>query len=138
MAILKGKNGVVKIGSVAVANVTSFSVSEEADMLETTSIGANIDGRTYVPGLRQITGTVECNLDTSDANGQMLFEVGATVAITLEVNPGTSYISGNVIITGSNIEVGAADLITASFDFQSNDSTGYSKTALLGDIDETN
>ena len=137
MAVLKGKNGVVKVGNVAVGNVTSYSVSEEADMLETTSIGANINGRTYVPGLRQITGSIDCNIDPSDTNGQMQFEVGDTVSIVLELATGVS-LQGDVIITGSSIEVGAADLITASFDFQSNDSTGYTKTGLLGDIDETN
>lgn len=137
MAVLKGKNGVVKVGVNAVANVTSYSVSEEADMLETTSIGAGVNGRTYVPGLRQITGSIDCNIDPSDTNGQMQFEVGDTVSIVLELATGVS-LQGDVIITGSSIEVGAADLITASFDFQSNDSTGYSKTGLLGDINEDN
>ena len=136
MAVLKGKNGVVKVGAVAVGNVTSYSVSEEADMLETTSIGADINGRTYVPGLRQITGSIDCNIDPTD-NAQMAFEVGDTVAIVLELATGAS-LQGNVIITNSSIEVGAADLITASFDFQSNDSTGYTKTGLLGDTTEGN
>jgi hypothetical protein len=137
MAVLKGKNGVVKVGTVAVANVTSYSVSEEADMLETTSIGESINGRTYVPGLRQITGSIDCNIDPSDTNGQMLLEVGATVGIVLELSTNVS-LQGDVIITGSSIEVGAADLITASFDFQTNDTGGYSKTGLLGDINEDN
>ena len=137
MAVLKGKNGVVKVGTQAVANVTSYSVSEEADMLETTSIGTGVNGRTYVPGLRQITGSIDCNIDPSDTNGQMQFEVGYTVGIVLELATGVS-LQGDVIITGSSIEVGVADLITASFDFQSNDTSGYSKSGLLGDIDETN
>lgn len=137
MAVLKGKNGVVKVGTNAVGNVTSYTVSEEADMLETTSIGAGVNGRTYVPGLRQITGSIDCNIDPNDTNGQMKLEVGDTVAITLELAVGAS-LQGDVIITGSSIEVGAADLITASFDFQSNDTTGYSKTGLLGDINEEN
>ena len=137
MAVLKGKNGVVKVGTVAVANVTSYSVSEEADMLETTSIGTGVNGRTYVPGLRQITGSIDCNIDPSDTNGQMQLEVGDTVSIVLELATGVS-LQGDVIITGSSIEVGAADLITVSFDFQSNDSTGYSKTGLLGDTTEGN
>ena len=138
MGVHKGKNGVVKVGTVAVANVTSFSVSEEAEILECTAIGANVQGRTYIPGLRQITGTIECNLDVNDNLGQMKLEVGDTIGITLEVVPNSSYITGDVIITGSTIDVAFGDLVTASFDFQSNDASGYSKTALLGDIDETN
>lgn len=145
MAILKGQNGVVYAGvagaaepTTAVADVTSFSISEEADMLETTSLaisasGAN--GRTYIPGLRQITGTLDCNLDPSNAQ-QMLFEVGDTVRVKLELATG-KFISGNVIITNSSMEVTPDALITASFDFQTNDSAGYTKTGLLGNIDET-
>ena len=56
MAVQKGNSGVVKIGSTTVAQVTSFSVTEEADMLETTAIGDV--ARNYTPGLRQISGTV--------------------------------------------------------------------------------
>ena len=138
MGVHKGKNGVVKVGTVAVANVTSFSVSEEAEILECTAIGANVQGRTYIPGLRQITGTIECNLDVNDNLGQMKLEVGDSIGITLEVVPNSSYITGDVIITGSTIDVAFGDLVTASFDFQSNDASGYAKTALLGDIDETN
>lgn len=151
MAILKGQNGVVYLAEesatgtegayTSVANVTSFSISEEADMLETTSLatsstGAN--GRTYIPGLRQITGTIDCNLDPANTQ-QMLFEVGDSVFIKLELATG-KFISGKVIITNSSMEVTPDALITASFDFQTNDSAGYTKgTGFLGgDIDETN
>ena len=137
MAVLKGQNGVVKVGGVPVANVTSFSISEEADMLETTSLATSASGaqgRTYVPGLRQITGTIDCNLDTS---AHASFEVGDTVTIVLELDGSASnHITGNVIITNSSIEVTPDALITASFDFQTNDSAGYTK-GILGNLDET-
>lgn len=141
MAILKGQNGVVYVGSTAVANVTSFSISEEADMLETTSLAtstAGAQGRTYIPGLRQITGSLDCNLDPGNAQ-HMSFEVGDTVAIKLEFTSGgvsAGYISGNVIITSSSMEVTPDAIITASFDFQTNDASGYTKT-ILGNLDET-
>jgi len=143
MAVLKGQNGVVKVGGTAVANVTSFSISEEADMLETTSLATTVNGangRTYIPGLRQISGTIDCNLDPSNAQ-HMSFEVGSTVGIVLELNSGGAVagsISGQVIITNSSMEITPDAIVTASFDFQTNDSTGYTKTNLLGDRDETN
>jgi len=43
-----------------------------------------------------------------------------------------------VIITNSSMEITPDAIVTASFDFQTNDSTGYTKTNLLGDLDETN
>ena len=58
MAVQKGNSGVVKIGSTTVAQVTSFSVTEEADMLETTAIGDV--ARNYTPGLRQKIGRASC------------------------------------------------------------------------------
>ena len=152
MAILKGQNGVVYLADETstgvagtynpIADVTSFSISEEADMLETTSLavssnGAN--GRTYIPGLRQITGTIDCNLDPDNAQ-HMSFEVGDTVFIKLQLGGTNDIISGKVIITNSSMEITPDALVTASFDFQTNDSAGYTKGSgfLGGDIDETN
>lgn len=140
MAIKKGNSGVVKVGSTTVAEVTSFSVTEEADMLETTTISSV--ARSYVPGLRQITGTVECNLDPDDA-GQVKLEVGDTVQLVLGFDStATDNITGNVIITTSSIEMSPDSLVTATFDFQtsvtSGDTAAYTKPGMIGDLDETN
>lgn len=139
MAVQKGNSGVVKIGAVSVASVTSFSVTEEADMLETTSIGDV--ARNYVPGLRQITGTVDCNMDLSDA-GQELLEVGDTVSLVLGFDStGTENITGEVIITSASTDMAPGDLATVTFDFQTSKTgstgTAYTKT-MRGDLTEGN
>ncbi len=141
MAVQKGNSGVVKIGSTTVAQVTSFSVTEEADMLETTAIGDV--ARNYTPGLRQISGTVECNMDLADA-GQELMEVGDTVSLVLGFdNSASENISGSVIITSANVEMAPDGLATVTFDYQTSltgsSGTAYTKnTYATQDLDETN
>lgn len=126
MAVQKGNNGVVKIGTQAVAQVTSFSVTEEADMLETTAIGDV--ARNYTPGLRQISGTVECNMDLADA-GQELMEVGDTVSLVLGFDSSaTENITGDVIITAANVEMAPDGLATVTFDYQTSTKTGSNST----------
>lgn len=139
MAVQKGNSGIVKVGSTTVAQVTSFSVTEEADMLETTAIGDV--ARNYVPGLRQISGTVECNMDLADS-GQELLEVGDTVSLVLGFDGNaTENITGDVIITAANVEMAPDGLGTVTFDYQTSKTgssgTAYTKT-MRGDLDETN
>jgi hypothetical protein len=126
MAVQKGNSGVVKIGSATVAQVTSFSVTEEADMLETTAIGDV--ARNYTPGLRQISGTVECNMDLADA-GQELMEVGDTVSLVLGFDTSAAgNITGDVIITAANVEMAPDGLATVTFDYQTSTKTGSNST----------
>lgn len=126
MAVQKGNSGVVKIGSTTVAQVTSFSVTEEADMLETTAIGDV--ARNYTPGLRQISGTVECNMDLADA-GQELMEVGDTVSLVLGFDTSAAgNITGDVIITAANVEMAPDGLATVTFDYQTSTKTGSNST----------
>ena len=139
MAVQKGNSGIVKVNSTTVAQVSSFSVTEEADMLETTAIGDV--ARNYVPGLRQISGTVECNMDLADS-GQELLEVGDTVSLVLGFDgSATENITGDVIITAANVEMAPDGLGTVTFDYQTSKTgssgTAYTKT-MRGDLDETN
>ena len=88
MAVLKGKNGVVKIGTHAIANVTSYSVSEEADMLETTSIGASINGRTYVlPLMLAPIDVVSSMSASSDTEYDVTFAIACVPILTTPFLP---------------------------------------------------
>ena len=132
MAVLKGKNGVVKVGAVAVGEVTSFSITHEVDTLETTSMGSSTKSRSYVASLHSFSGSIDCNLDPADTTGQNALDVGDDVSLTLEVDTGSTF-TGTAIITSMNVEAGVADLITASFDFQG---TGDLTTYMGGLVDE--
>lgn len=116
MATYTGNDGVVLVGTSAVAEVRSFTLREDAPRIEDTVLGdAN---RTYKADLATVDGTIECLYDPAGA-GQTAMTIGA--AVTLDLRPlGTG--SGNpklvvpVNITGidgPNVQFG--ELITVTF-----------------------
>ena len=118
MAVIKGKDGTVAAGSSNVANVTSWSCTQEADVLETSAMGTG-GAKTYVGSMTSWSGTVECFLDSTAQHG--LLAVGSEVTITLDTGGSGSTYSGDVIITSSAVTTGAADIVTVSFDYQGTD-----------------
>ena len=55
MATLTGNNGTVKVGSVAIAEIRSFSVDETMDTIESTSMGDTY--RTFETSLKSWNGS---------------------------------------------------------------------------------
>jgi len=116
MAVIKGKDGTVALtGSTAIANVTSWSVTQEADVLETSAMGTGGD-KTFVGSLKSWSGSVECFLDTTAQHTAL--PVGTIVDLTLDTDGSGSVYSGDAVITSANVTVGAADIVTVSFDYQ--------------------
>lgn len=114
MAIFTGQNGVVKLVTTgvvaALTHVRSYTISQTADTIETTAMGATGNSRTYVKGLQTFTLSVDMYWDDSNAAQQDAIVVADS--IDFEVYPegdGTAYsFSGTVICTQADI--------TASFD----------------------
>lgn len=115
MAKQLGKNGSVSVGINNVACVTSWSLTEEAETLETTCMDGS-GAKSYIGSLTSFSGSISCNLESGDTLGQEALVVGGTVSVTLDTGD-ISY-SGDVVITSKNVEAATADLITVSFDFQ--------------------
>jgi hypothetical protein len=114
MAVLKGKDGSISAGLNNLANITSFSINEEADTLETTAMG-NAGYKTFVGSLKSWSGTVEAVFDDTDS----AVAVGSAITLTVVVDDGSSnqvQYSGSCIVTSRSVEVGVADLVTVSFD----------------------
>jgi len=114
MAVLKGKDGSISAGLNNLANITSFSINEEADTLETTAMG-NAGYKTFVGSLKSWSGTVEAVFDDTDS----AVAVGSAITLTVVVDDGSSnqvQYSGSCILTSRSVEVGVADLVTVSFD----------------------
>ena len=131
-AAYTGESGVVKFTDVAssavtaVASVRSFTVDTEVQTIESTAMG---DGsRTYLPGLRQFSGTIDLFFrdDTNGGGGQEALQDAAlstqSVATTIELYPsGTTAgikLSGSVIITGHSITANFDGMTEASVTFQ--------------------
>ena len=66
MAIHKGSEGLVKVGSNTVAEVKSYSIDETADTIESTSMGDS--AKTFESSLTSFSGSVECHFDDDRYN----------------------------------------------------------------------
>lgn len=114
MAVLKGKDGSISAGLNNLANITSFTINEEADTLETTSMG-NAGYKTFVGSLKSWSGTVEAIFDDADT----AVGTGSEITLTVLVDDGSVtqvQYSGSCIVTSKSVEVGVADLVTVTFE----------------------
>ena len=126
-----GESGVIKFTDnssssvVNVASVRSFTVDQELDAIESTVMG---DGaRTYIPGLRQFSGSMDIYFrdDTEAGSGNInLFDAinsGATTSL-IELYPSGETtgikLSGTVIVTGHSITANFDGMVEASVTFQ--------------------
>ena len=101
MAIHKGSEGTVKVGTNTIANIRSYSIEESADTLEQTTMGST--SRAFVASLTTFTGSVDVYWDETDTTGQGALTSGAEV--TLNFYPegdaaGDTYYTGTAIVTG--------------------------------------
>ena len=95
MATHKGSEGIVKVGSNTVAEVTSFSFDETADTIETTALSNS--AHSYVSDLVGFSGSIDCFWDETDTSGQGALTAGASVTLNLYPEGATSgdtYYSG--------------------------------------------
>ena len=119
MAVHKGSEGAIKIGSNTVAEVKSYSLDESADTIETTSMGDA--ARTHLSSLTSFSGSVDCMWDETDTNGQTALAVGSTVTLLWYPEgsaSGATFYSGSVIVTGKNITGSFDGLVEASIAIQ--------------------
>ena len=118
MAIHKGSEGTVHVGTDAVAEIRSYSVEETADTLETTSMGDS--ARTHLASLTSFSGSLDVYWDEADT-AQVALTVGTSV--TLKFYPeGTAssakYYSGTAIVTGVSRTASFDGLVEASISVQ--------------------
>lgn len=119
MATHKGSEGTVKVGTNAIAEIRSFTLTQAADTLEDTSMGDT--ARTYLSSLTNFSGSVDCFWDETDTTGQGALTIGASV--TLNVYPegadsGDTYYSGSAIVTGIDINSSFDGMVEASISVQ--------------------
>lgn len=124
-----GESGVVKFTDnssstvINVASIRSFTIDQEVDAIESTTMG---DGaRTYIPGLRQFSGTMDIFFRDTVANGNMnLFDAANAASTTglIEVYPSGETtgikLAGEVIITNHSISSNFDGMVEASVSFQ--------------------
>lgn len=121
MATHTGSEGTVKVGSNAIAEIRSFSIEEQADTLEDTSMGNT--ARTYKSSLTSFSGSVDVLWDENDSSGQGALTIGAEVTLNLYPEgdaSGDTYLTGSAIVTGRSISSSYDGLVEMSITVQGN------------------
>jgi hypothetical protein len=123
MTYYSGKDGTLAYGPslAAVAKVSNWSISATVDTLETTVLA---DGdRTYVPGLRTISGSATVFYYNS-APVSLLERVVKTAVVSesdisfIKLGWGTNLIQGSCIITSAELSCAVGEVMQASIQFQ--------------------
>ena len=110
----------------AVASVRSFTIDQELQTIESTTMGSG--SRSYLPGLRQFSGTMDVFFRDDEGNGAgqtALFDAAnnsQTEATSIELYPSGETtgikLTGNVIITGHSITANFDGMTEATITFQ--------------------
>lgn len=121
MATFAGKEGIVKIGANAIAEVRDWAIDESGETADDSSMGDT--ARTHLATMTSWTGSVSCWWDDTDTNGQDSLAVGDSV--TLNVYPegdtvGDNEYSGTATVTGISRRAALDGVVEAEFTFQGN------------------
>lgn len=118
MANHKGSEGVVHIGTTAIAELKSWSLSVSAATIDTSLLSSTWAGA--VAGKNSWSGSCECFWDETDTNGQEALTPGASVVVKFYAEGATTgdvYYTGTVIVTGIERSAGIDGMVEASFSF---------------------
>lgn len=121
MANHKGSEGTVKVGANAVAEIKDFSITENADTIEDTTMGDS--ARTYKPSLTNFSGSLNVLWDESDSDGQGALTVGSEVTLNFYpegATTGDTYMTGSAIVTSVAVSSSFDGMVTASITVQGN------------------
>lgn len=122
MANHHGSEGVVRVGANAVAEVISFSFSQQAEYAEATTL-ADTDKKYNTVAIKSWSGSLTCFWDETDTSGQVAIAPGANVALVLApegVDSGDTRYSGNALVTEITRTVNRGAITEISFNFQGN------------------
>jgi len=113
MACISGKNGALSVdgGSTNVAQLTAWTITQNAETIEASYMGA--DWKCIKPGMASWEGTAEAVFDTTEVYPV----IGAEVSLVAYEIAGTTTYSGNAIVTSVETAVGVEDMITTSLSF---------------------
>ena len=119
MACISGKNGALSVdnGANNVAQLTAWTITQNAETIEASYMGAN--WKCIKPGMASWEGTAEAIFDTTEVYptiGQVVqliaYESGAEASGTL-----VATYEGDAIVTSIETSVGVEDMITTSLSF---------------------
>tara|TARA_R100001510_G_C7570140_1_gene146836 strand:- start:96 stop:491 length:396 start_codon:yes stop_codon:yes gene_type:complete len=118
MAVFHGSGGSLAIGGTAVAQVQEWSVTQNAEMVETTSLGQS--ARTYSKGLESFEGSCEVIVSDDDDTGYTNFnqQLKAGTALSVEFfQDNNDKLSGSVLVSSVETTLSFDDIARYSVTF---------------------
>jgi hypothetical protein len=120
MATHTGSEGVVKVGSVTIAEVRDFSFTDMAESYDATPIG--FLSRVKKAGLLSASGSINTFWDETDTTGQGALDAGASVSLVLYPEgsaTGASFATIAANITEQGISSSFDGIVEAAYSFES-------------------
>lgn len=117
MATHTGSEGTIKIGSVVIGELRSYTLEQTADTIEDSSMGDT--SRSYKIGLKGFSGSASLFFDEADA-GQILLAVGTEIAIKVfpeGASTGDKFYEGTAVVTGYNVSASFDGMVEAETTF---------------------
>lgn len=121
MTTTHGKNGKVKIGANAVAEITKWTLNESVPTADSTAMGDS--WQTHEIGIPSWSGSLEGHYDPGDTNGQVALGAGDSVTLKFYHDgdaSGKAYRTGTATVTGRVINSDMGDTNKISFEFTGN------------------
>ena len=115
MATHSGASGIVKNGTDTVAEVRTWTINTNADVIEDTAMGDT--ARTYLPGLSSADASIDVFWDETDTNGQVALAPRTIVTLVLYpegADSGDTYYTGTAIINSKSITGSFDGMVEAS------------------------
>lgn len=115
MATRVGKDGAVKIGTTAVAEIRDWSVEQTSEVVNDTVMGDTWMSNKATQ--KSWTASFNAYWDDTDTGGQLALDVGTEVTLNLysEDTSGAIYWSGTAIISSVSQSASFDGLVEASF-----------------------
>jgi len=120
MAVVHGKEGLVKAGGTAIGDLTGFTLETTGDVVESTALSDS--DKSFTAGRTSFSGSLDMNFNRANAPQATLL-AGSSIAFILYPEGATSgdrTYTGSGIITGMSTTNSMDSMATRSVTFQGN------------------
>ena len=120
MAVVHGKEGVVKAGGTAIGDLTGFTLETTADVVESTALTDS--DKSFTAGRTSFSGSLDMNFNRANAQQASLL-AGSSIAFIVYpegADSGDRTYSGSGIVTGMSTNNSMDGMVTRSVTFQGN------------------
>ena len=111
MSCITGKNGALSVGGTNIAQLTSWTITQNAETVEASYMGN--DWKCVKPGTFSWEGSAEAVFDTTETYPT----VGSVATLIAYEETGTATYTGSAVVTSIETSAGVEDMITTSFSF---------------------